>query len=116
MNKKELFTIGTVVLLKEGKKRIMITGYFPIIDGEMKLYDYNGCLFPEGFISSELNILFNHDDIEKVFYEGPKEDVEAKEFTSKLDEYYSQIVEKINETSNNKEVVNTEDELPFLDI
>ncbi len=94
---KQYYTIGSVVMLKDGSKRVMITGYFPIVDGEKKVYDYCGCLFPEGYISSELNILFNHENIDKVFFEGPKTDEEAIKFVSQLGEYNKQIQEKLSQ-------------------
>ena len=63
--------IGTVVMLKEGKKEIMITGYLPIPNGQEKImYDYSACLYPEGIISSDQVIVFNHDQIDKVYYKG----------------------------------------------
>ena len=55
MNDK-LLPIGSVVLLKEAKKRLMIIGYYPTIiseEGNTTTYDYSGCLFPEGIIDSE---------------------------------------------------------------
>ena len=49
----EVLPIGTVLILKKAKKRIMITGYLPKItneDGTTEEYDYSACLFPEGII------------------------------------------------------------------
>ena len=115
MNKNNLFVVGTVVLLKNGEKRVMITGYFPIVDGERKVYDYCGCLFPEGNISSELNILFNHEDIDKVYYEGPKSDEEANNFISKLDEYYKEINKKLEQLEKDKNNSIETNELPFIE-
>ena len=39
--------IGTVVMLKGGTKRVMISG-FCAIDGEnvKNMYDYSGCVYP----------------------------------------------------------------------
>lgn len=72
MNEKFL-PIGTVVLLKDGEKKIMITSYlvFPseVKDG-MVMYDYGGCIFPEGILDSKYFIGFNHVDIEKVIHLG----------------------------------------------
>ena len=68
--------IGSVVLLKGAKKELMITGYLVIEDGkDNKTYDYCGCLYPEGMISSDQTALFDHDQIEKIVYigyEGPQ--------------------------------------------
>ena len=44
--------IGTVVMLKGGKKRLMISGFCSISADDSKvIYDYSGCMFPEGFLS-----------------------------------------------------------------
>ncbi len=81
-NKEGFLPIGTVVLLKGGKKELMITSYciFPqgdvIEKGEQiqledgKYYEYGACTYPEGLISSEQIFCFNHDKIAKVCYMG----------------------------------------------
>ena len=86
MNNEKFLPIGTVVMLKGGSKRVMITGFLTY-DGEdsTKMYDYNGCMYPEGVLSSTTTLLFNHDQIEKVFYMGLIDD-EEKEFKNKLRE------------------------------
>lgn len=71
--------IGTVVMLKGGKKRAMITGFCSVPkEDPKKMYDYSGCIYPEGFISSEMVCLFNHDQIDKVYYKGLIDDEETK--------------------------------------
>lgn len=70
------------MLLKEAKKKIMITG-FCVKSKDDRVFDYCGCLYPEGVISSEKNLMFNHDKIDKIFYMGYKDD-EAIEFNAKL--------------------------------
>ena len=61
--------MGSVVLLKNAKKRVMICGWFPQTkDG--KTFDYTGCMFPEGIIDSEKMLLFNDEDIESLFFIG----------------------------------------------
>lgn len=79
--------IGTVVMLKGGSKRVMIAG-FCAMDGSdaTKMWDYSGCMYPEGFLSSTQTCLFNHDQIEKVYHLGLAEDEEEKEFKNKLKE------------------------------
>lgn len=62
-----LIDIGTVVLLNQGKKELIITGKNVIrINEDNKKYDYVAALYPEGFISDDYNIFFNHDSIAKV--------------------------------------------------
>lgn len=76
--------IGTVVMLKGGKKRVMITGFCSMdINNKENVYDYCGCLFPEGFITSNQTLLFNHEQIEEVFHLGLSDD-EEKQFKEKL--------------------------------
>lgn len=78
--------IGSVVLLKNGTKRMMITGYASIdMKNKDKVYDYMGCLYPEGVITTNESLLFDHDNIEKVFCVG-YQDEEQKEFIAKLKE------------------------------
>lgn len=76
--------IGTVVLLKGAKKRLMITGFCSFDEAKKdKAYDYTGCLYPEGIISSKQMALFNHSQIEKVYHLGLR-DEEEKQFKQKL--------------------------------
>lgn len=77
--------IGTVVMLKGGQKRVMISGFCAVSgDNKLEVYDYSGCMYPEGFLSSTQTCLFNHDQIEKIYHLGLAEDEEEKEFKSKL--------------------------------
>ena len=78
--------VGTVVMLKGGTKRLMITG-FCMLDknNTKKMYDYCGCLYPEGMISSDQTALFDHEQIEKVYYVG-LQDEEEKKFKTQLNE------------------------------
>lgn len=77
--------VGTVVMLKGGSKRLMIVG-FCAIDGANpnQIWDYSGCLYPEGILSSNQAALFNHEQIEKVCYMGLADDEEEKSFKEKL--------------------------------
>ena len=71
--------IGTVVLLKGAKKRLMITGFCSYDESKRdKAYDYTGCLYPEGIITSKQTALFDHSQIEKVFFLGYSDDEEKK--------------------------------------
>ena len=76
--------IGSVILLKGGEKRLMITGYCLLTRENVdKVYDYSGCLYPEGIITSNQTAVFNHDQIEKVYALGYSDD-EEKEYRQKL--------------------------------
>ena len=83
--------IGTICLLKGAKKRVMITGFCTIADdNKEEIYDYNGCMYPEGVVTAEKTLLFNHDQIEKIYYMGYN-DEENKEFQNNLKEVVNQI-------------------------
>lgn len=77
--------LGTVVMLKGAEKRLMITGFCTMAaeDENGLMYDYSGCMYPEGMISSDQTALFNHDQIEKVYHVGFS-DQEEKDFKVKL--------------------------------
>ena len=78
--------IGTVAMLKGGKKRVMISGFCALDEKNPdKMWDYSGCVYPEGFISSTLTCLFDHEQIEKVYHMGLV-DEEEKSFKKSLNE------------------------------
>lgn len=77
--RKDLLPIGTVVLLKGGTKKVMITGYSSTAEENSDtIYDYNGCVFPEGFMHN-IFCLFNNEEIDEVFYRGLEND-ESKDY------------------------------------
>lgn len=68
---------GTVVRLKDGKKRVMIIGFCIKEEKDnSRVWDYSGCIFPEGLLSSDHVCLFDHEQIDKVFYYGLIDDEE----------------------------------------
>ena len=83
MKYEKYLPIGTVVLLKEAKKKVMITGFYVKSKDDDKVYDYIGCIYPEGVISTEQNLMFNHDDISDVYHMGYITD-EQKEYNEKI--------------------------------
>lgn len=64
----KLLPIGSIVLLREASKKLMVIGILP--RNEENVYDYIGVLYPEGYMSQESMFLFNHDDIATVEYLG----------------------------------------------
>ena len=84
---KELLPIGSVVLLEGGQKRVMVFGVKQTNrDGNLE-YDYIGVMYPEGNVEEVGQFLFNHEDIDQVFFRG-FEDPEREEFIEHLDEFY----------------------------
>lgn len=65
-----LLPIGSVVLLKEAEKRLMIYGIKQFNNEDGQMYDYIACLYPEGNIGEKYNYLFNHESIEKIDFLG----------------------------------------------
>lgn len=83
-----LLPIGSVVLLKGGSKKLMITGIKPISEEKPDIiFDYIGVLYPEGFISNEYTFLFNHEDINDIVFTGYN-NPEREEFLEVLEEAY----------------------------
>ena len=76
--------LGSVVLLKGAIKCVMITG-FCVKNKQLNdnVYDYLGCVYPEGIIDTDRNLMFNHTDIDKIFALGYSNE-EEKKFKEKL--------------------------------
>lgn len=69
--KEKFLPIGTVILMKDATKRLMITGYCSSTpENSEKVYDYVGCLFPEGNLAGDEVALFNHDQIGNILHMG----------------------------------------------
>ena len=87
-----LLPIGSVVLLKNSTKRVMIIGVCQAARSEsgQTVYDYSGCLFPEGYLGADKNFLFNHDQIDKLFAIGYQDD-EQLAFKEKADKLIEDI-------------------------
>jgi hypothetical protein len=61
--------IGTICKINNIDKEIMIIGYVPI-KNEKEIFDYSGCLYPEGVLSPEGIIAFNNNDIKEILIQG----------------------------------------------
>ena len=83
--------IGTVVMLKGGTKRVMITGFCSMAkDNADVMYDYSGCLYPEGILSANETAVFDHEQIDRVYNEAYT-DEEELEFKKKLKEEIAKV-------------------------
>ena len=104
--------IGTVCRLKGGKKYVMIGGFCPVSKESDTIPDYIGIVYPEGIITNEVTLYFNHDQIEEVVFLGFSND-EDKEFKLKLKDLIEKELPKLREedssTSNgiNTDLFNT---------
>lgn len=86
-----LLPIGTVVLLKESTKRLMIIGVLQKQLDNGRMWDYVGVLYPEGFMGSDQTYLFDNDMIDKIFSLG-YQDLEQFDFKEDIDKQYAQIM------------------------
>ena len=82
--KEKYLPIGTVLLLKDATKMLMITGYCSSTpEDTKKVYDYVACLFPEGGLAGDEVALFNHDQIGTIVHMGLDND-EFKDLDKKI--------------------------------
>lgn len=80
---KSYLPIGSIVLLKNGSKKVMIYGRRQKRVNEAKEYDYIACLYPEGNINENYMYLFNNEDIDTVVFRGYS-DAEEEAFVNKI--------------------------------
>lgn len=90
----KLLPIGSVILLKGGTKKLMITGIKPVTAEKPDvIYDYIGVIYPEGYLSNEYNFLFNHEDINDIVFTGYN-NPEREEFVKMLGEAFEKNKEE----------------------
>lgn len=80
---KDLLPIGSIVLLKDAKRKLMINGRIVTKSGEDEIYDYTGVIYPVGVTGSEDMYFFNRDAIDTVFFIG-YQDKEELDFRSNV--------------------------------
>ena len=65
------YPIGTVVVLKEGTWPLMIYARQQTQKRKADIvYDYVGCLYPQGYMDENYIVFFQHRDIDKVLHQG----------------------------------------------
>nr|WP_278250512.1 DUF4176 domain-containing protein [Enterococcus hirae] len=108
--------IGSVVKTKKGNVKLMIVGRAQLYnnEGTIGYFDYSALIYPEGITSQQEFAFFNHEDIQEIYFEGYRDEVEKKfaeryedniKNTSypKLTLNYEESLEQINNTISNKE-------------
>ena len=80
---KKYLPIGSVVLLSNSQKRVMIAGVKQKAVGDEKIWDYCGCLFPEGILDPEKLFLFDNEQIERLYFVG-LQDAESMSYLQQL--------------------------------
>ncbi len=102
--KKKYLPIGTVVLLKGGTRKVMVMGFRARVTDEnnngMKdtVWDYSGCIYPEGLLSSDQILVFDHSQISKIYHIGFHNEEDTK-FKNSLNQMLQE--EKNNKKNNN---------------
>lgn len=103
--KDRFLPIGTVVLLNGGTKEVMITSYciFPtgtqlnkegkMVEPDKRIYEYGGCLYPEGILDSNSSCAFDHSQIAKILHMGYETENQAN-LSKILDDNYEDF--KVN--------------------
>lgn len=77
---KEYLPLGSIVVLKEGRKPIMIYGRKQIHASSNEEFDYVACLYPEGNINEDYTYVFNNSQIDRVIHIG---------YTNDEDKYFA---------------------------
>ena len=81
--KNEILPLGTVVLLKDATRYLVVIGYSIVAQGEDKVWDYLGCPYPVGVVSTNSNLLFDKEQIDKVVHRGFS-DEEGEKFINQI--------------------------------
>ncbi|MFC7372574.1 DUF4176 domain-containing protein [Fictibacillus iocasae] len=66
----ELLPIGTVLLLNGITQPLMVYGRMQQQSENKKVWDYVACPYPQGHLSEETNIFFQHSQIYKLLFKG----------------------------------------------
>lgn len=87
-----LLPIGSVVLLKDSTKRVMIIGILQkqVVEEGDKIWDYSGCFYPEGYMGPDKTFLFNDNQIARVFALG-YQDEEQFAFEEKINQVREEL-------------------------
>lgn len=82
----KLLPIGSVILLEDSTKKVMIIGYCQYELESNELWDYAGCLYPEGYLGSDKTFLFNSDQIKEINFLGmaSEEQQEFADYAKKI--------------------------------
>jgi len=101
MLKSEILPVGSVVLLKNSTKKLMIMGLLQAKPEDTKrVYDYCGCVYPEGYMNSNNLYLFDEEQIERIYYRGFV-DSEQEDFVNRVREILPKIYGARGKTEGN---------------
>lgn len=66
----ELLPIGSVVYIKKINQALMVYGRKQLQENNDVVWDYVACPYPQGFLSKDTNVFFQHHQIAQVIYKG----------------------------------------------
>ena len=100
--------IGSIVKLKNNDNEIMIAGYYSVEYNDMvEIYDYLGCLYPEGLLLKNDFISFNHDDIANCVFKG----FENEKFVAMKKKILNDGIEEISEENSSLDIKKNSDDI-----
>ena len=99
-NIKEFLPIGTICMLQNATKPIMIIGYLPMAHDTKQIYDYTACLYPEGVLSSDQTAVFYHNQIKEIIHLG-FENEKSIDFRVKLQKAVEEQLNNLTLKNNN---------------
>ncbi len=67
---KNLLPIGSIIRAEGGTRYLMICGRIVTAEGDDKIYDYVGCLYPEGIAGNDSLFFFDRDAVEELLFVG----------------------------------------------
>ena len=73
---KDLLPIGSVVKLAGGERYVMIIGRIVVAEGSDDIFDYVGCVYPEGVCGGEDMLFFNRDAVDSLYFVGFQDEQE----------------------------------------
>ncbi len=66
----DLLPCGSIVKLAAGERFLMICGRVVVADGNDRIFDYVGTLYPEGLSKPDDMYFFDRDAIERILFIG----------------------------------------------
>lgn len=66
----KVLPIGSIVKVNQNEENVMITGYLQKEESKDKVFEYCGCPYPYGILSSKNLFLFNGNEITSVDFLG----------------------------------------------
>lgn len=88
---KAMLPIGSIVLLRNGEKRLMITGRYTGVEGG-SVQDYSGVPYPEGINGSHV-FFFQESAVENVYALG-FQDVEEEMYKARVLRPFEETIER----------------------